>query len=156
MKKVFLTLSLFALAFASVNVVAGDGEACASKTGDWQAHWQKKEAMLRKVAWDGINVDMETGKMIVKDFDQDAPGQKAGIRAGDVLAALDGKSLEDLTGQQLWEVMKTIEIGQTVTYGVIRDGHTKKIKVTMAPVPESIIASYKKKFEEKYTKSSNS
>lgn len=156
MKKVLMTLSLLALAFAGGNAIAGDGEACASKSGDWQAHWQKKETMLRKVAWDGINVDMETGQMLVKDCDENSPGTKAGIRQGDVLAALDGKSLENLTGQQLWELMQTVKIGQTVTYAVIRDGKTRDVKVTMAPVPESVIAQYKKKFEEKYTKSSNS
>jgi hypothetical protein len=152
MKKVFVTLALFAVSFAAV---AGDGQ-CASKTGDWQAHWQKKETMLRKVAWDGINVDMETGKMLVKNCDENSPGLKAGIREGDVLAALDGKSLDNLTGQQLWELMETVKIGQTVTYAVVRDGHTKNVKVTMAPIPEQIIAKYKKKFEEKHTKSSNS
>lgn len=156
MKKVLWTLSLFALAMAGSTVIAGDGAVCASKTGDWQAHWQKKETMLRKAAWDGINVDLETGKMVVKDCDESSPGAKAGIQKGDVLAAMDGKNLENLTGQQLWDIMKTVEIGQTVTYAVVRDGQTEKVKVTMAPIPERIISEYKKKFEEKYTKSSNS
>jgi S1-C subfamily serine protease len=58
-----------------------------------------------------------------------SPAEKAGIQAGDVLARIDDRDIEDLRGFS--EILKTLEAGQTVTATVVRGGEELQFEVTV-------------------------
>lgn len=58
------------------------------------------------------------------------PAEKAGLRAGDVITAIDGKDVK--TMDELNEIKNSHSIGDTVALKIYRDGETKEINLTLA------------------------
>jgi serine protease Do len=67
---------------------------------------------------------------LVSEPQADSPAAKAGVKAGDVIVALDGASLKD--ARELSQKIGTMSPGATVKLGVIRDGKQQTIDVTLA------------------------
>jgi Do/DeqQ family serine protease len=73
---------------------------------------------------------------IVADVTPGAPGDKAGLKSGDVITAIDGKSVEssdDLTMDVISHAP-----GSTVSLDVLRNGQPMKINVTLGTRPGGI------------------
>ncbi|MHB1205962.1 MAG: PDZ domain-containing protein, partial [Rhodospirillaceae bacterium] len=76
---------------------------------------------------------------IVGQVEKGAPADKAGIKAGDVVVAVDNLPV---TGPaSLRNRIGLVTPGDTVTLSVIRDGAKKEIKVKVETAPESTVAS---------------
>lgn len=71
------------------------------------------------------------------------PAEQAGIRAGDVLVAVDGQALkrsgERNASQQLVEFMRGVEPGRAVKVDYLRDGKKRTATVTTAPAEPPIV-----------------
>lgn len=69
----------------------------------------------------GVVVEMKDKKLIVVAPQEGSPGEKAGIRAGDVIVAVDGKETADLT---LLEAVSLIRgpRGTSVNLTIVREG----------------------------------
>lgn len=67
--------------------------------------------------------------VVVRGIVQDGPASKSDLKLGDVITAVDGKSVA--TAQQLREAVRTKRIGSTVVLNVVRGG--KKIDVNVKP-----------------------
>jgi membrane-associated protease RseP (regulator of RpoE activity) len=71
------------------------------------------------------------------------PAEQAGLRAGDVLAAVDGKSLrrsgERTASAQLVELMRGVQPGSVVKVDYLRDGKRRTASVTTAPAEPPIV-----------------
>lgn len=65
----------------------------------------------------------------VSTVDQFSAAEKAGIKIGDIITAIDGKEVK--TMDELNEIKNTHKIGDTVTLKVYRDGKYQDIKVTL-------------------------
>ena len=65
----------------------------------------------------------------VSTVDQFSAAEKAGIKIGDIITAIDGKEVK--TMDELNEIKNTHKIGDTVTFKVYRDGKYQDIKVTL-------------------------
>ncbi len=70
----------------------------------------------------------------------DTPGDKAGLKNGDVVLTIDGKAFSQSTVpefmvSQFQRSLERAEIGQTLTLGVWRDGNTVQIPVKVAASP---------------------
>ena len=68
------------------------------------------------------------------------PALVAGLQEGDVLLAVNGVKFgsED---EEAWQAVKSeMQVGNTITYAVGRDGHKKKVRVTLAQVPDEVMA----------------
>ena len=66
----------------------------------------------------------------VDEFTQGSPAEKAGLRTGDLITAIDGTPVvgtESLVAQ-----IRTHEVGKEVTLKVLRDGETIELKATLA------------------------
>lgn len=75
--------------------------------------------------------------VLVSSVDADGPAGKAGLKAGDVILKLDGRSIED--GRDLREAVGEAEGGKTVTVTVHRDGRPLDLQVTLArPEPPRV------------------
>jgi len=71
------------------------------------------------------------------------PAEQAGIRAGDVLVAVDGQALKGSgdrgASRQLVEFMRGVEPGRPVKVDYLRDGKKRTASVTTAPAEPPIV-----------------
>jgi S1-C subfamily serine protease len=65
---------------------------------------------------------------------EEGPGDRAGLREGDVILRVDGVALESL--QQFLEVLAKRRPGDKVTLDVVRRGQENKFKVTLGARPK--------------------
>jgi hypothetical protein len=81
----------------------------------------------------GVQIDPESGKQgaKVRDVSPGGPAAEAGLREGDVIVALDGKSLtgEGDSGRALVERMRDVKPDQKVKVKVLRDGKSRELTV---------------------------
>jgi len=66
------------------------------------------------------------------------PGDKAGIKAGDVIVTIDGKSITD--ANELTMAVVSHQPGESITLGVVRDGKPETVRVTLAQRPTGLEA----------------
>ena len=64
----------------------------------------------------------------VQSVTENSPAEKAGLKAGDVITAVDGTKVE--SGTELVDVIGDLEVGQTLTLDVYRKGENLQLKVT--------------------------
>ena len=75
--------------------------------------------------------------VLVSRVDEDTPAGKAGLRAGDVIIAVDGKGISDRG--DIGAALADKEAGDTVAVKIVRDGSEKTIDVEVAnrPTPKA-------------------
>jgi serine protease Do len=76
--------------------------------------------------------DEKTGAKI-KEVVKDGPAEKAGLKAGDVLASVEGNEVTD--AQSLTRTMGEFLAGQKVKVQIVRAGEKKEIEVTLGVRP---------------------
>jgi len=81
----------------------------------------RQEEMRGKFGGAGIEISMQENNIVAKVVREDGPAYKAGIRNGDVLLEVDGKTLK---GATLADTVRLIrgKIGTEVSIKVLRDG----------------------------------
>ncbi|MCB0304229.1 MAG: PDZ domain-containing protein, partial [Calditrichaeota bacterium] len=96
--------------------------------------------------WLGVNIrditpefakmyDLKTDEgVLIREVVQDGPAEAAGVQAGDVVVALDGKKIRNVT--ELSTKVGSTEPDKTVKLEVLRDGKTKEIAVKLGEFPE--------------------
>jgi serine protease Do len=75
------------------------------------------------------------GGLLVTGVVAGSPGDKAGVKAGDVLKSVDGKEVAN--GGQLRYSLATEGVGTTLNMRLWRDGAERQVPVTLAPPPEN-------------------
>ena len=78
--------------------------------------------------WLGVNLRELDGKLVVGRVASDGPGDRAGIRHGDRVTAIEGTSVGDLAGfyRSLWRLG---DAGVTVKLSVSRQGRERDLEV---------------------------
>lgn len=76
-----------------------------------------------------FQLSQEAG-VLVTDVEEDGPAAKAGIKAGDVVLELGGKSIRD--GEDFRDAVRDAEAGKEVAVKVQRDGKALALKVNPA------------------------
>jgi serine protease Do len=71
--------------------------------------------------------------VVVADLGKDSPAAKAGVKQGDVIVAIDGKSVEN--GRAVQREVFSKKIGQRIDLAVWRDGKEMKLLATTAEMP---------------------
>jgi C-terminal processing protease CtpA/Prc len=122
-------------------VLAGHDEKCTEST---QTCLNMMAAELANKGWTGIEMDKDevSGLMKITRVVPDSPAKAGGFREGDLLFAVNGIELNDANKKLLYENRKTMTPGQTAVYVVQRAGQKVEIKVTLAKVPESVLAQW--------------
>ncbi len=83
----------------------------------------------------GLGVSREFG-VVLADVLPGGPAAQAGLRPGDVVLALDGKTMEN--GRQLQVGLYRRSLGDVVTLDILRDGQPQSVRVTMTARRDSL------------------
>jgi putative serine protease PepD len=86
-------------------------------------------------AWLGVEVAATTsGGLLVSSVQAGGPAAKAGIRAGELITAVDGTATPDPA--TLADVLAGLDPGQAVTVAVTRpDGTRQTLRITLGQLP---------------------
>ena len=101
-------------------------------------------AKLQNKGWLGIEYEMDeaTGGLSVRRVVPGSPAQKSGLLEGDILTALNGVKFAEKNEEALKKVSEEMKPGNTFTYTVLRKGAESQVKVTLAPMPEDVMAQF--------------
>jgi serine protease Do len=81
---------------------------------------------------DALGLKQAAGALVTEP-QAGSPAAKAGVKAGDVIEAIDGTSIKD--SRELAQKIGTMSPGSSVRLNVIRDGSQQTINVTLAQMP---------------------
>ncbi len=141
MRKTLLAMLAMAVA-ATVPAIAGHGhEKCSYDT---QACLNMMSEKMKNSGWIGVDLDKnaETGVLTEKKVIEGSPAEKAGLKTGDVLYAIDGIVLNDANQEKIKKAKMAWKPGTSISYTIKRDGQDRKAAITLAPMPADILAKY--------------
>jgi len=78
----------------------------------------------------------DTSGALVQDVEKGGPADKSGLKAGDVIRTLNGQAVD--SKGSLTAAVTNFNPGTTVTLGIIRDGKTMDVKVTLGERPANL------------------
>ena len=92
-----------------------------------------------------VDVDQETGRPLILSPQFESPAYKAGIRAGDVIWAIDGEDTADLGSGEATAKIRG-EPGTSVLLSVISVGETERKDITIkrAIIPVESVMGYRR------------
>ena len=74
---------------------------------------------------------------LINRLHPDSPASRAGIRRGDLVASLDGRTIKDAA--QLFEMLEGMTPGQVRVFDLYRDGRFRKASVTAEELPQAMV-----------------
>jgi len=139
MRRMWTIALLVLISIAPASALAGEG-GCKGSTQDCL---NKMAAELRDRGWVGLELDHgASGEMTVQRVVEDSPAAAAGFRPGDVLVAVNGVEFSEYNQEALSKIKQTMRPGKQVTYTVARDGAKRDVDVTLAKVPDQVLAAW--------------
>lgn len=79
-----------------------------------------------------LGVEQQGGALVSRVM-PGGPADQAGIRAGDVVTAVDGKNVEE--GRDLLRHVLAADVGETIEMTIVREGKKRKVEVTTGERP---------------------
>lgn len=81
----------------------------------------------------GIVTEEQDGKLVVKSAVPESPAEKAGIKSGDIILAINEVMVK--TPDQLIDVLKSTKPGDMAHLKIVADGQEKMMHIKLAPRP---------------------
>ena len=75
--------------------------------------------------------------VLVNRVDPGGAAEQAGLRRGDVISRLDGRSVNDAS--ELFTMLETAVVGQVLEMEIFRNDHRKTLRVTAEAIPDNLI-----------------
>ncbi len=94
---------------------------------------------------DALGMDRPRG-VLMSEINPDTPAERAGIEEGDVILAVDGKSVNSIS--ELRNTISLAGVGKEVDLDVLRDGRERKIEVKLGEMPENLTAASREQEDE--------
>jgi len=106
------------------------------KTGEVTRAWLgvEMQALTPDLA-KSLGVSSSEGSLVTKVV-SNSPAEKAGIKQGDVITAVDGEPMPD--SGTLQKKISNSKVGTQVTVTVTRDGSARDIKITLEKLPKDL------------------
>jgi S1-C subfamily serine protease len=132
-----LAISILALAVALIApAFAGEGAKCDHEA---QVCLNYMAQHLQGRGWAGVDLD-ESGEIVtVKKVYAGTPAEKAGVRTGDQLIAVNGVQLAEENQEQLQVLMADMKPGKKFDYTLARNGKERNVSLTLAEMPDEAI-----------------
>jgi len=128
--RIGLLAALVVAAVAGVLVFrAVDGSSASAAPGAQDQQQQEK-------AWMGVLFARTPDGLTIAQVIADSPADKAGLKRGDVIKAVNGTAVG--TAQELRDQLKDKQVGDSVTLNIERDGQTQDVSVTLEAQPEPL------------------
>ncbi len=144
MKRTILTVA-FALLIAAVPAAAGESKA----SGDEKCSAEAQDCLDKMVqhfqshGWVGIELESDdSGALTITRVEPGSPAEAAGLRQGDVLAALNGIRFSEENKEAMKAAQATMTVGATVKYTVDRAGRNMDLDVTLGSIPDAVMAKW--------------
>ncbi len=100
---------------------------------------KKEMAQAKTRGWLGIDADVnEDGAWVVKSVVPNSPAYAAGLKAGDVLYALNGVTINEANHEKIYAMKKDLKPGSAVTYTVKRGEKQQQVAVTLGTMPDKV------------------
>jgi len=143
MKKA-LTLSAAAvLAFAVVAPAFAGGDHCGGRSTNATTADAKMECAGHATAWAGAWMHRSSsGRLTVADVAKGSPADRAGLRAGDIVVAVNGYNVADNEGHAQCASKADCNVGSSLTYTVLRGRSTKEVKLKLEKMPANTAGRY--------------
>jgi serine protease Do len=77
--------------------------------------------------------------VLVNRLHAGSPASKAGVRRGDIVAAVDGRAIK--SAQQLFEMLEGVTAGQKINLELYRDGEIREAKAVAEELPDAMVRS---------------
>lgn len=142
-RNAILTLAIIAAEVVSAPSVVGGGSKCSMST---QECLDKMSQNLKNSGWIGVELDdasrPATGGWTITRVIPGSPAEKAGLRAGDILYAMNGIVFNDANKEKLYLAKKEMKPGTTVAYTILRGGVESRLNITLAAWPADVLARY--------------
>ena len=101
---------------------------------DWMAeHYGKR-------GWAGMQLDTSDGLYTVTEIHERSPAEKADVRAGDILVAINGVEFSEENEQKLVALQGKMKPGAQFTYTLKRKGKRRNVEVVLVEMPIEVIA----------------
>jgi S1-C subfamily serine protease len=130
------------LGLAAPAYAGGDGAKCDKGLATCL---KEKAALIKERGWVGIEMDEDkaTGAVSIKKVVAESPAEKAGLKAGDVILAVNGveygKKMDEAAYKAAYKDWKP---GSTAQYRVQRAGTSVDVAVVLGTPPEEVMAQW--------------
>ncbi len=143
MRNLLSTGTILVLVLSALPAIAGD-EKVRCET-ELTACAEQIASKYKNRGWVGINLDYNVdsgGKTVLTGIFPDSPAEAAGLQAGDALIGLNGVAYTQDNEKQLYQEYEKFKPGETITYEIERDGKQMSVNVTLARLPDKILAQW--------------
>lgn len=142
-KKLTLPVVAILTCALALPALAGGGN-CSSKASATSASAGKSScsSSAKSTAWAGAWLQRSaSGQVTVAEVAAGSPASKSGLKAGDVVVAVNGRELGAKAGGECMS-SADCKVGAAVAYTVQRGSSTKVVKVKLEKMPEQAAAKF--------------
>ena len=145
MKKSFLIAIVLSLAFVVLPAIAGEGHAknaeYEKKCGaDAQACLNWFSDNYKGRGWAGVSLEQNEDGLTVSEVHHGTPAAKAGVKAGDVLVAINGIEYAEKNKEKMSALQAQMVPGNEFTYTISRKGKNKEVSFALDEMPMDVVA----------------
>jgi membrane-associated protease RseP (regulator of RpoE activity) len=123
------------LAFRALSGGGSDSALAASKSQDdiFTSLGSNQNGTTTDQPWLGAQIKRTSDGLAVSAVIADSPAEKAGLKRGDIITAVDGTQVSDM--QALLNAIKGKKVGDSLTLSITRGGNAQDITVTLEARP---------------------
>lgn len=91
---------------------------------------------LNEALMEAFELDADAGGVLVNEVIDGSPADEAGLKRGDLITAIDGKTLA--TPEQLRRRIRSFDAGETVAVDIVRRGETMSLEVELGELDRDV------------------
>jgi predicted metalloprotease with PDZ domain len=142
-KKIITTLALVGLCVPQLTFAGGEEEKTKKRcTAEVQVCIHTMVEQFRGRGWIGIEMDKGEGRQVITKVVHKSPAEKAGLEVGDAIVAFNGISLSEEEKVVYAAMKKALIPDNQITLSIDRDGELRDVEVTLAGLPEELLAQW--------------
>jgi predicted metalloprotease with PDZ domain len=132
-----IAISALILAFAlAMPVVAGEDGKCSHEA---QVCLNYMAQHLQGRGWAGVDLDEGHDAMTVTQVFPGTPADRAGVKVGDQLVAINGVKIAEENEEKMQALMADMKPGKTFDYTLARKGKERQVSITLDEMPDEAI-----------------